>query len=116
MKARGRGIAGKTQNISEITNIINHEIRVYLVNRRVSASLFEIFCVFLTLIHFIFFKKRYGKCGMENEEKKQGKHIYEIRLSLTCHFFSLLFTLKPKKRTNLELDDLDELNQAEVPW
>ena len=46
---------------------------------------------------------------MENEEKKQGKHIYEIRLSLTCHFFSLLFTPKPKKRTNLELDDLDEL-------
>ena len=37
---------------------------------------------------------------MENEEKKQGKHIYEIRLSLTCHFFSLLFPPKPKKRTN----------------
>ena len=34
--------------------------------------------------------------GMENEEKKQGKHIYAIRLSLTCHFFSLLFPLKPK--------------------
>ena len=24
--------------------------------------------------------------GMENEEKKQGKHIYAIRLSLTCHY------------------------------
>ena len=23
---------------------------------------------------------------MENEEKKQGKHIYAIRLSLTCHY------------------------------
>ena len=55
VKARGRGIAGKTQNISEITNYINHEIRAYLVNRRVSASLFEIFYVFLTLIHFITF-------------------------------------------------------------
>ena len=42
--------------------------------------------------------------GMGNEEKKQRKHIYEIRLSLTCHFFSLLFPPKPKKRTNLELD------------
>ena len=38
--------------------------------------------------------------GMGNEEKKQRKHIYEIRLSLTCHFFSLLFPPKPKKRTN----------------
>ena len=43
--------------------------------------------------------------GTENEEKKQGKHIYEIRLSLTCYFFNLLFPPKPKKRTNLELDD-----------
>ena len=34
--------------------------------------------------------------GMENEEKKQGKHIFTIRLSLTCHFFSLLFPPKPK--------------------
>ena len=34
--------------------------------------------------------------GMENEEKKQGKHIYATRLSLTCHFFSLLFPPKPK--------------------
>ena len=34
--------------------------------------------------------------GMENEEKKQGKHIYVIRLSLTWHFFSLLFPPKPK--------------------
>ena len=33
---------------------------------------------------------------MENEEKKQGKHIYATRLSLTCHFFSLLFPPKPK--------------------
>ena len=33
---------------------------------------------------------------MENEEKKQGKHIFTIRLSLTCHFFSLLFPPKPK--------------------
>ena len=49
---------------------------------------------------------------MENEEKKHGKHIYEIRLSLTCHFFSFLFTPKPKKRTNLELDDLDELESG----
>ena len=43
--------------------------------------------------------------GMGNEEKKQCKHICETRLSLTCHFFSLLFPPKPKKRTNLELDD-----------
>ena len=42
---------------------------------------------------------------MGNEEKKQGKHIYAIRLLLTYHFFSLLFPPKPKKRTNLELDD-----------
>ena len=42
---------------------------------------------------------------MENEEKKQGKHIYPIRLPLTCHFFSLLVLPKPKKRANLELDD-----------
>ena len=35
--------------------------------------------------------------GMGNEEKKQGKHICEIRLSLTCHFFSLLFPPKQKK-------------------
>ena len=33
---------------------------------------------------------------MENEEKKQGKHIYAIRLSLTCHFFSILFPPTPK--------------------
>ena len=33
---------------------------------------------------------------MENEEKKQGKHIYAIRLSLTCHFFNLLFPPNPK--------------------
>ena len=33
--------------------------------------------------------------GMENEEKKQGKHIYAIRLSLTCHW-SLIPT-KTKK-------------------
>ena len=32
---------------------------------------------------------------MENEEKKQGKHIYAIRLSLTCHW-SLIPT-KTKK-------------------
>ena len=42
---------------------------------------------------------------MEIEEKKHGKHIYEIRLSLTCYFYSLLFSSKPKNRTNLELDD-----------
>ena len=42
---------------------------------------------------------------MENEEKKQGKHIYAIRLSLTCHFFNLLSPPNPKKQTNLELDD-----------
>ena len=35
--------------------------------------------------------------GLENEEKKQGKQIYAIRLSLTRHFFSLLFPPKPKK-------------------
>ena len=34
---------------------------------------------------------------MENEEKNQGKHIYEIRLSLPCHSFILLFPPKPKK-------------------
>ena len=34
--------------------------------------------------------------GMGNEEKKQGKLIYAIRFSLTCHFFSLLFPPKPK--------------------
>ena len=34
---------------------------------------------------------------MENEEKKQGKHISAIRLSFTCFFFSLLFPSKPKK-------------------
>ena len=55
MKARGREIAGKIQNISEIANYINHETRVYLVNRKVSTSLFEILYVFLTLVHFITF-------------------------------------------------------------
>ena len=55
MKARGREIAGKIQNISEIANCINHETRVSLVNRRVSTSLFEIVYMFLTLIHFITF-------------------------------------------------------------
>ena len=34
---------------------------------------------------------------MENEEKKQGKHIYAIRFSLTYHFFSLLFPPKLNK-------------------
>ena len=38
--------------------------------------------------------------GMENEEKKQGKHIYAFRLSLTCHFFSLL--LIPSKTKQIE--------------
>ena len=42
---------------------------------------------------------------METEEKKQGKHFYGVRLSLTCNFFSLLFLPEPKKRTNSELDD-----------
>ena len=55
VKARGREIAGKIQNISEIANYINHETRVYLVNRKVSTSLFEILYVFLTLVHFITF-------------------------------------------------------------
>ena len=55
VKARGREIAGKIQNISEIANYINHETRVYLVNRKVSTSLFEILNVFLTLIYFITF-------------------------------------------------------------
>ena len=40
---------------------------------------------------------------MENEEKKQGKHIYAIRLSVTCH--QALIPTKTKKRTNLEQDD-----------
>ena len=53
----------------------------------------------------LLFKNGMETDDMENEEKKQGKHIYAIRLSLTCHFFSLLFPPKPKKRTNLELDD-----------
>ena len=35
--------------------------------------------------------------GMENEEKKHGKDTYAIRLSLTSHFFNLLFPPKPKK-------------------
>ena len=47
-KARVKEIAGKIQNISEIANYINHETRVYLVNRKVSTSLFEILNVFLT--------------------------------------------------------------------
>ena len=55
MKAGGREIAGKIQNISEIANCINHETRVYLVNGRVSTSLFQIAYVFVTLIHFISF-------------------------------------------------------------
>ena len=63
VKARGREIAGKIQNISEIANYINHETRVYLVNRKVSTSLFEILNVFLTF--FITFYKRYGKWRKE---------------------------------------------------
>ena len=55
MKAHGREIVRKIQNISEIANYINHETRFYLVNRKVSASLFEILYVFLTLIHFVTF-------------------------------------------------------------
>ena len=49
---------------------------------------------------------------MENEEKKQGKHIYAIRLSLTCHSFSLLFPPKPIKQTNLELDDQSDASSV----
>ena len=41
---------------------------------------------------------------MENEEKKQGKHIYAIRLSVTCHQ-ALIPTKTKKHRTNLEQDD-----------
>ena len=48
----------------------------------------------------------------ENEEKKPGKHIYAIRLSLTCHFLSLLFPPKPIKRTNLELDDQSDTSSV----
>ena len=48
MKAHGREIVRKIQNISEIANYINHETRFYLVNRKVSTSLFEILNVFLT--------------------------------------------------------------------
>ena len=40
LKARRREIAGKIQNISKITNHINHKTRVYVINRRVSTSLF----------------------------------------------------------------------------
>ena len=41
---------------------------------------------------------------MENEEKKQGKHIYAIRLSVTCH--QALIPMKTKiNQTNLEQDD-----------
>ena len=43
--------------------------------------------------------------GLENEEEIQGNHIFAIRLSHTCHFFSLLNPPKPKNQTNLELDD-----------
>ena len=38
--------------------------------------------------------------GMENEEKKQGKHIYAIRFSVT-----FLASYSHQNRTNLELDD-----------
>ena len=48
----------------------------------------------------------------ENEEKKPGKHICAIRLSLTCHFFSLLFPPKPIKQTNLELDDQSDTSSV----
>ena len=33
----------------------------------------------------LLFKNGMETDDMENEEKKQGKHIYAIRLSLTCH-------------------------------
>ena len=36
-----------------------------------------------------------GNDGMENEEKKQSKHIYEIRFSLTCHFSQNYFVISP---------------------
>ena len=36
--------------------------------------------------------------GMENEEKKQGKHIYAIRLSITCQ--------NQKKKQKLKLGKL----------
>ena len=42
---------------------------------------------------------------MENEEKKHGKHIYAIHLSLNCFLTCYLFPQKQKKQTNLELDD-----------
>ena len=31
-----------------------------------------------------------GNDGMENEEKKQSKHIYEIHFSLTCPFLKII--------------------------
>ena len=34
---------------------------------------------------------------MENEEKKQGKHIYVTRLFLACHVFSPFISPKLKK-------------------
>ena len=34
---------------------------------------------------------------MENEEKKQGKHIYAIRLSFTCHQAPIPMKTPPKK-------------------
>ena len=49
---------------------------------------------------------------MEDEEKKQGKQIYAIRLLLTCHFCSLLFPPEPIKRTNLELDDQSDTSSV----
>ena len=104
LKARGREIAEKIQNISEITNHINHKTRVYVISRRASTSVFQIVSLFLTLIHFITFQNAVENDGMESEEKKQGKHIYAIRFSLTCHQ-ALIPTKIKKNRTNLEQDD-----------
>ena len=41
--------------------------------------------------------------GTENEEKKQGKHIWQFVCLLLAT--RLLFPRKPKKRTNLEQDE-----------
>ena len=79
-KARVREIAGKIKNISEIANYINHETRVYLVNRKVSTSLFEILNVFLTF--FYYFLKTLWKMMIWKMKKRNKVNIF---MQFVCH-------------------------------
>ena len=59
---------------------MNYETRVHLVNPRVSATLFQILYVFLTLIILLLFKNAMENYRIENEETKVN-----IFMRFVCH-------------------------------